>query len=197
MGRPMISRGWILACLTILAFVATLCTNKATMRNLVQTTRISTSYLNQFETIHHDAPTLDVLQPVFESCRIFDLPEDEISELGVLDWPEVYGTLVTDRNNFAWTESVQAGVIVTRYISKGTVRLTMRNEISSSERFMGAGSLVDIAGPVTLTWTPKHDDEQVVIRAPTRNEPDRFLVVTGAFTVLSGVLLAHRLSFAS
>ena len=196
MGKPMTSMAWPLACLASVVFVATLATNESTMKNLVLTTRQSISSWHQFEVLHHGAPTLDRLEPVFHSYRIFDVPENEITKLGVLDWPEVCGSFCADRNNVTWTESVPAG-LVTRYISKGTVQLTMRNEISSSGRFMGAGSLVDIEGPVKLLWAPKYDDEQVVIRAPTKNGPHKLLVVTGAFTLLCGVVLARELSSVS
>ena len=195
MGRPQ-SWAMMLAALPPVFFLATFFSNERILENSTRLTRRASGYssLHNSEMLHST--------PVFDSCRVFDVPEEEIAELGLLHWPllgESSSSVVAHGvpHVWTWTERVPPGVMITRYISEGTVQLNMRNEVSSSGRFMGAGSLVDIVGPVTLIWAPKHDGERVVIRAPRGQDSHKIWVALGAFTVLFGALLARGLSSSS
>jgi len=140
--------------------------------------------------MHYETESEPQSKSVFDMYHIFDIHLEPLEEAS-LNWPRL---LALDGTQ-SWTERIPAGVMVTRYVSEGTAQVKMSNEVSSSGRFMGSGSLIDVNGPVTLTWSSKHSDERVVILSPNNvGEPDKLVVAAGALTVLLGALLAHGLS---
>lgn len=186
--RPVMSLA-LIAVLPAVVLVATF----FTARTLVSTVTTSSSTA----AMHHPETETDEPNPqsLFDMYHIFDYPPEDASARDFLNWPRL--AVLDGTTQQSWTERVPAGILVSRYVLEGTVQVKMANKVSSSGRFMGAGSLIDVTGPVTLTWACKDaDDERVVLLSqPNGGEPpDKLVVAAGAVTVVLGALLARGLS---
>lgn len=113
---------------------------------------------------------------------------DWVRVRGAREWPQQLKT-------GSWSERVDSGTLVTRYVLDGTGSLgvTLYTESGQSKNEepdyhqLVKGSLVEAMGPATLEWQV---DDQMLMLTPGYEQGNLFAAVAALFIVLCGVLIS-------
>lgn len=111
----------------------------------------------------------------------FSFPSQErCVELGIRDWPQ------TTKSGESWSEEVQDGQNLTRYILQGSGTVS----VNSVNKKFNVGLLLEVEGPASLEWKRDDSSDSVIILTPGFENGALFAGALVGFVALCGALVA-------
>jgi len=111
----------------------------------------------------------------------FSVPSQErCVELGIRDWPQ------TTKSGESWSEEVQEGQNLTRYILQGSGTVS----VNSVNKKFNVGVLLEVEGPASLEWKRDASSDSVIILTPGFENGGLFAAALVGFVALCGALVA-------
>jgi hypothetical protein len=111
------------------------------------------------------------------------------ADMGIRDWPQIY-------HPSSWTESVNEGGLVTRYVLDGRGRVTIDycDDITGTSRRIEKqrvypGTLVEVDGEATLSWDVDDPKTGMIVLTPNYEEGGKLALVGGFLIVFCVGLL--------
>lgn len=122
-----------------------------------------------------------------ELVRVTTPSPDIAAGMGIREWPQQF-------KSGSWKEEVSSSSDTTlvRYVLEGTgtVDISSTSEGENKSYKVRPGTLLEVSGPATLSWTTTTKDGEMIILTPNYEEGGTFLGVVAALVVLCGALIA-------
>ena len=139
--------------------------------------------------LHATASRSDKKKASSSSVEISFPTPNAAADMGIRDWPQIY-------HPSSWTESVNEGAILTRYILDGRGRVSIDyvdNSTGKSRRIekqrVYPGTLVEVDGEATISWDVDDPKTGMIVLTPNYEEGGKLALVGGFLIVFCVGLL--------